>query len=460
MERVASLLRGARDRSVEAVQHDFRALFESVPGLYLVLQPENYEIVAVSDAYLRATMTDRDQIVGKGLFEVFPDDPSDPSPTGTRNLRASLDRVKANAQADVMAVQRYPIPRPPERGGGFEERWWSPINSPVFDSSGQLACIIHRVEDVTDYVRARRQQEKMAADLAAAEEREQRMEAEVVLRAQELQRANEALRASQEQLQAANRELDDFATIVSHDLKAPLRGVATLARWIESDYADKLDAEGREHLAEMVKRVGRMDRMIDGILHYSRLGRTEEKPEPVALAELVPAVVEDLDPPAHVRIQVMPGLPLVYAEPVLLGQVFQNLIGNAVKHGDKAATEIRVEFADRGHFWEFRVADNGPGIEERHFERVFKIFQTLAPKDRTDSTGVGLALVKRIVERAGGRVWIESRPGEGSTFSFTWPKGPRVSPADACRQAIGGLDLPLHSPVGSHQEFRPQDSHD
>ena len=126
------------------------------------------------------------------------------------------------------------------------------------------------------------------------------------------------------------------------------------------------------------------------------------------------------------RVHVMPGLPVVYGEPVRLRQIFQNLIGNAVKYGDKARIDVRVEFADGGPFWQFSIADNGPGIEERHFERIFKIFQTIAPKDRTDSTGVGLALVKRIVERAGGRVWVESRGGEGSTFHFTWPKGPRA----------------------------------
>ncbi len=224
------------------------------------------------------------------------------------------------------------------------------------------------------------------------------------------------------ELAAVNRELNDFATIVSHDLKAPLRGVATLAKWVQSDYADKLDEEGRENLAEMVKRVGRMDRMIEDILAYSRLGRTEAKPESVALAELVAGVVRDLAPPAQVQIHIAPGLPVLCGEPVRLRQLFQNLIGNAIKYADKPQVEIHVGWADVGSFWEFRVSDNGPGIEARHFERIFKIFQTLAPKDKTDSTGVGLALVKRIVEQAGGRVWVESQMGNGSIFYFTWPK--------------------------------------
>ena len=230
-----------------------------------------------------------------------------------------------------------------------------------------------------------------------------------------------------EALHAANRELTDFATIVSHDLKSPLRAVSTLARWMQSDYADKLDEEGRENLAEMVRRVGRMDRMIDDILAYSRLGRTEGKCEPVPLDDLVCGVVKDLSLPAQVHICVAAGLPVVHGEPVRLRQLFQNLIANAIQHGDKPRIEVRVDWADRGVFWQFTVVDNGPGIEERHFERIFKIFQTLAPKDKTNSTGVGLALVKRIVEGARGRVWVESRVSQGSMFHFTWPKKPQAS---------------------------------
>ncbi len=410
-------------KKAEAVQRDFRVLFESAPGLYLVLEPEEYRIVAVSDAYLSATMTGRETINGRRLFEVFPDDPAEPWADGVRKMRASLERVRTSRQADAMAVQRYPVPRPESLGGGFEERWWSSVNYPVVAPDGQLIFIIYRVEDVTPFILRLQTQGQGVDGLKLPEGQVQRLEAEIVLRGEDLQRANEHLRKSEALLQVANRELSDFAVIVSHDLKNPLRAVATLARWLETDYANKLDDEGRANLAEMVKRVGRMDRMIDGILAYSRLGRTEEGREPVALAALVPLVVQDLSPSTRVEIHIAAGLPLVYGEPVRLRQLFQNLIANAIKYGDKPQTEIRVDWTDAGERWQFSVADNGPGIEERHFERIFKIFQTLAPKDRTDSTGVGLALVKRIVERGGGRVWVESRMGEGSVFHFTWPKG-------------------------------------
>ncbi|HWQ90437.1 MAG TPA: PAS domain S-box protein, partial [Clostridia bacterium] len=247
---------------------------------------------------------------------------------------------------------------------------------------------------------------------------------------EDLRRLKDELEVRVEQrtaeLAAANRELNDFASIVAHDLKAPLRGVSTIARWVQTDYADKLDDKGRQRLAQMNQRVERMDRMIEEILEYSRLGRAEEKRELVALAKLVPLIVHDLAPPPHVRVRLAPGLPVVQGEPVRLRQVFQNLIANAIKYADKPEVDIGVDWTEIDSLWEFRVTDNGPGIEERHFERIFKMFQTLAPKDKTDSTGVGLALVKRIVERAGGQVWVESRLGGGSTFHFTWPKEPQA----------------------------------
>jgi PAS domain S-box-containing protein len=187
-----------RKRAEDARLH-FQALFESAPGMYLVLDPD-LTIVGASDAYLKATMTERERIVGRNLFDVFPDNPDDPTADGVRNLRASLDRVRANRVADVMAVQRYPVRRPEAAGGGFEERHWSPLNSPVFGPGGELAYILHRVEDVTDYVHAQERGEVFGPQL---ESRAQSMQAEIYLRAQELARANRALRESEELFRGA-----------------------------------------------------------------------------------------------------------------------------------------------------------------------------------------------------------------------------------------------------------------
>jgi CheY-like chemotaxis protein len=167
---------------------DFRLLFESTPGLYLVLTPE-LRIVAVSDAYLKATMTRRDAILGQDIFEVFPDNPADPNATGTRNLRASLMRVLEQRRPDVMAVQKYDIRRPEMEGGGFEERYWSPVNSPVMDGD-RVAYIIHRVEDVTEFVRLKQHERAVTEELR---ERAEKIEAEIFQREQQLHDANRQL---------------------------------------------------------------------------------------------------------------------------------------------------------------------------------------------------------------------------------------------------------------------------
>lgn len=225
-----------------------------------------------------------------------------------------------------------------------------------------------------------------------------------------------------EDLQVANEELKNFAYVVSHDLKAPLRGIGSLADWLMSDYADKLDAQGREYLALMKNRASRMDALIDGILEYSRVGRIRETHVAVDLNTLVAEIVQMLAPPPEMSVSVEGTLPTVMGERTRLQQLFQNLISNAIKHCDKPEGRIRIASADAGDFWQLSVADNGPGIDPRHHERVFQLFQVLTPRDQKENTGVGLALVKKIVELYDGKVWIESKPGEGSTFFFTLPK--------------------------------------
>ncbi|MDC8773110.1 ATP-binding protein [Roseateles albus] len=223
------------------------------------------------------------------------------------------------------------------------------------------------------------------------------------------------------ELQAANRELNDFAYIVSHDLKAPLRGISSLASWLMSDYADKLGAEGAQQLGLIDNRVKRLGALVDGILAYSRAGRGREERRLVNLDALVRNSIELLAPPPHLMIELNGTLPSVQIDPFKAQQLFQNLLSNAIKYMDKAAGRVTVSCAVIGPMWQFTVADNGPGIEARFFDKIFQLFQTLSPRDKVESTGVGLALVKKIVELEGGRVWVESTPGEGAAFHFTLP---------------------------------------
>ena len=223
-------------------------------------------------------------------------------------------------------------------------------------------------------------------------------------------------------LERVNKELKDFAYIVSHDLKAPLRAIRGLAEWISTDYADKLDEEGKEQLGLLRNRVKRMQQLIDGVLRYSRAGRRQEAKEEVNLNTLVSEVIDMIAPPEHIEIEVASQLPTIYGEKTQLEQVFQNLLSNAVRYMDKPKGKVTIGCTEEEGYWRFSVADNGPGIEEKHYERIFQIFQTLKPRDDVESTGVGLTIVKKLVEMHGGKVWVESKLGEGSTFFFTLPK--------------------------------------
>jgi light-regulated signal transduction histidine kinase (bacteriophytochrome) len=225
-----------------------------------------------------------------------------------------------------------------------------------------------------------------------------------------------------DKLNSVEQEFKDFAYIISHDLKAPLRAVKALTEWLATDYADKFDNEGKEQLKLLLSRVGRMHNLIDGTLQYSRIGRVTENPVQIDLNQLIPEIIETLAPPANIHITIENQLPVIASERSRIQQVFANLLSNAVRFMDKPEGAIKVGCTEENGFWKFSVSDNGPGIEEQHFERIFKIFQTLQPKDQLESTGVGLTLVKKIVELYGGKVWLTSKVGEGSTFFFTLPK--------------------------------------
>lgn len=224
------------------------------------------------------------------------------------------------------------------------------------------------------------------------------------------------------ELELVNQELRDFAYIVSHDLKAPLRSIGSLSDWLIQDYTDVLDEEGKELLKLLKTRIGRMHGLIEGVLQYSKVGRLQDEKEKVDINELLVEIVDSLDPPKSCVVLIDTKLPTVSYDRIRLQQVFQNLLSNAIKFLDKKEGRIEVLFLEEDTYYEFSVKDNGPGIEEAYFKKIFQIFQTLKAKDEYESTGIGLSIVKRIVELNGGSINIVSEVGVGSTFSFTIPK--------------------------------------
>jgi signal transduction histidine kinase len=218
-----------------------------------------------------------------------------------------------------------------------------------------------------------------------------------------------------------NRELDQFAYVASHDLKAPLRGIASLSSWIEDDLRPQLSDQTRQLLALLRSRILRMEALIDGLLQYSRAGRVRNRIHDVPIAGLLTEVIEMLAPSATVSIDVGP-MPTLRTERVPLEQVFLNLLSNALKHANRPDVHVTVRAQNRDDFYEFIIADNGQGIPRKYHSRIWDIFQTLHPRDMVEGAGIGLALVKKNVEARGGNAWVESDEGLGAAFHFLWPK--------------------------------------
>lgn len=234
-------------------------------------------------------------------------------------------------------------------------------------------------------------------------------------------RSAERLRSYAKNLERSNADLEEFAYVASHDLKAPLRGISSVAHWLSEDFQSVVTPDQKENLDLMLERTERLNDLIDGILAYSRVGRQPLSLEPVDAHAVASQVLDDLVPSAGIDVRIEGALPSVVCDQTQLRQLFQNLIVNAVRHMGRPTGEVVVSCERGEREWWFEVRDTGVGIPERHLERIFGLFQTLQPKDEIHTTGVGLSIVKRIVESAGGTIQARSSPGKGSSFRFSIP---------------------------------------
>ena len=407
----------SRSRTPPPTQNgeQFRLFIESVKDYALIRLDPSGRIVSWNPGAERIKGYSSEEIIGKS-FEVFY--PKETIATGFPRHELDIAARDGRFEDENWRVRKD--------GSRF---WANVIITALRNSEGRLVGFAKITRDLT----ARREAEEQARRLAA----EQAARAVADRRSEELERLNERLECALEETRAARdearrsaaaterayRDLDQFAYVASHDLKAPMRGIASLAEWTTEDVGDKLSPESCRHMSLLQSRVQRMQALIDGILAYSRAGRTTCSLERVDTGALVREVIEMQSVPPGVKIHVAPQMPIVEAQRTPLQQIFMNLIGNAMKFAPayRPDAEVSVTHADVDGGVEFAISDNGPGIPPQYHERIWGMFQTLASRDAVEGSGIGLSVVKKIVEARGGRVSVESEPGHGATFQFTWP---------------------------------------
>jgi signal transduction histidine kinase len=417
---------------------NFQQLFESAPGLYLVLDTD-LDIIAVSDAYLRATMTRREEILGRGIFDVFPDNPDDPTATGTRNLRASLERVLRDRLPDTMAVQKYDIRRPASEGGAFEERFWSPRNLPVFGSEGQVAAIIHRVEDVTEFVRLKERSTQQAQQSDALRENLERTEMELYLRAQEIQEANQWLDAANRELrhlyeitQVLERNKSEFLASMSHELRTPLTAILGFSGTLLMGLPGPLNDAQTRQLEIIQRSANHLLSLINDLLDVAKVeaGKLQLHLETVSCREAVEEIA-DLQRQAamrkglELRIDVPEDEVSVVTDRRALNQILLNLTNNAIKFTDAGTVTLRLS-APADKVVRIAVQDTGAGISATDQEKLFEAFNQVPNLQSHwfEGTGLGLYLCRKLAAVLGSEISLQSEPGRGSTFTLALPVQP------------------------------------
>lgn len=382
----------ARDRALVEAKAERQRLYEvfmQAPAAIAVLEGPEHVLAVANPLYVE--LVGGREVAGRTVREALPE-------VVGQGFLDLLHRVYESGESYAASEMLVRLDR--DLDGVLEDVYVDFVYQPMKTDRGETFGIMVHAVDVTGQVLSRLELERKAEELA---------------------------RLTRD-LERSNKELDQFAYVASHDLKAPLRGIANLTQWIEEDLGDKVMGESREHMQLLKGRVHRMEALIDGILAYSRAGRVRERPARVDVGALLHEVVELLAPPPETTIVIAPDTPVIETERVPLQQVFMNLIGNAIKYTRRPDARIEVTAQAEGELYRFAIADNGPGIAPQYREKIWQIFQTLAPRDKVEGTGIGLSVVRKTVESRGGSAWLESEPGRGSIFYFTWPKQQDITP--------------------------------
>jgi len=424
---------------------DYRAIVESLPGLFLILDVD-LTIVEVSDTYARATLIRRDEVIGKGMFEVFPDNPDDPAADGVRNLHASLRRVLKSGAPDTMAVQKYDVRKPPQEGGGFEERYWSVINSPVLGSDGRICYIIHKAEDVTEFIHLKQNGLEQTRCNETLSDQAARMEAEIFERSREvaaasalLKTSNQALEEAKASAEAANLAKSVFLATMSHEIRTPMNGVLGMASLLrrtpldkkQQDFLEKIQTSGEHLLA-----------IINDILDFSKIeaGKIQLASDDFLLADLIRdtwMLMGERLKDKGLEQKTLCSQPNLFlrGDKTRLEQALVNFLGNAVKFTEKGSVMLscrRIGETADDYTLRFEVTDSGIGMTTEQQGRMFNAFEQAdsSTSRKYQGTGLGLAITKRIAQLMGGETGVTSTLGQGSTFWLTCRlgKGQEIKP--------------------------------
>lgn len=411
---------------------DYQTLFDHVPGLYMIIQ-EDYTIADVSYAYAAATFTKREEIVGRNLFEVFPDNPNDLTADGVANLKESLKYVFRNKVSHTMAIQKYDVRRP---DGAFEEKYWSTVNKPVLNAQNEVEYVIHRAEDVTEFIKLKQEKRQYELVSTAMEDRLQKMEIEIIQRSKEIQKLNQELDLKvmertkhldeansiiQENINALTfqkKQLEDFCNIISHNLRAPLVNISMI---IEMLAENSNDIEKGVLLDKLNSTTRNLSEIFNELVESVQILQDNEiESEEIDLALHVQKVTESL----QIEIERSGAIietyfdeaPQVYFPLNYIKSILQNLISNSLKYrSTERSPMITIRTKRKDDMVILSIADNGLGLDiEKHKDDLFKIRKIF--HTHPEAKGFGLFLTKSQVEAMGGKIWIDSTPGVGSTF--------------------------------------------
>jgi signal transduction histidine kinase len=436
---------------------DYSNVFRNAPAPFLLIaaDPPLFTILDANEAYLAATLTSLDRIRGKGIFEAFPDNPDDPNPQSCAMLRGSLKKVIASRQPHELPEMKYDVPL---QNGGFEVKYWKPLHTPIFAADGSVTYILQKVQDVTAQIGLRRTMTADAEKAAAEIEEKSTMIKEsserinVVLEAmlryttmdfseklavsergdeldaiiaglnsliEELDNYTNLLKRANKDLENANAELDSFSYSVSHDLRAPLRAINGYSQLLLEDCNDQLDDNGKKIVTVIIRNAAKMGALIDDLLKFARVAKQNLTRVELNMEDIVKTVMRDFEGESEFRLNTI--LP-ARGDGSMLQQVWANLVSNAVKY----SRDSKEPFAEIGSYNEgpmnvYYIKDNGTGFNMKYYDKLFGVFQRLHSPSQYEGTGVGLALVQRIVRKHGGEVWAHSVEGEGATFYFSLP---------------------------------------